>query len=596
MTSLEVPAGNRAAFKAWRRALELTSPIVKNPSRTLPMVIADVSEKWDSRVALASPQNGLTYGELARLSNQYSRWAFAQRLTKGDVVCLFMPSRPEYIAIWLGISATGCIVSLLNTNLTGRSLAHCISVASPKHVIVDAALIDTFLAVTSDLPPAVKVSTFGDAGLTWPRVDIEATCHPTDRAATDVPVTIEDTALHIYTSGTSGLPKAANVSHRRLMQWTHWFSGLMDISSDDKMYNCLPMYHSVGGVVATGAVLVAGGSVEIREKLSVSHFWQDVVQSECTVFQYIGEMCRYLLQNEPSTRERNHRIRICCGNGLSGDIWEAFKDRFRIPQILEFYASTEDTFSLFNVEGKPGAIGRIPPFLAHRFPARLVKFNYETGQPIRNNEGFCIPCKPNETGEALGLVRTDPASAVGRFDGYTSGHQSAQRIVHNVFQPGDSWFRTGDLMRQDESGYFYFVDRVGDTFRWKSENVATTEVRQVICSFAGVRDAAVYGVVVPHAEGRAGMATIVTDGIDLVAFRRHLVDNLPSYACPVFVRLRLALDLTSTYKQVVQGLAAEGYGPQNTKDIIYFNDEAKDSFVVLDEDLFNKIQAGQIRL
>ena len=285
-----------------------------------------------------------------------------------------------------------------------------------------------------------------------------------------------DRALYIYTSGTTGLPKAANVSHFRLMQWSHWFAGMMDTRPNDRMYNCLPMYHSIGGVVAIGAPLVNGGSVVIRERFSASHFWDDVVEWNCTLFQYIGELCRYLVNSPPHPREAEHRLRLCCGNGLRPDVWEEFKRRFRIPQILEFYAATEGNFSLYNCEGKPGAIGRIPSFLAHRFPMALVKFDIETGEPIRNEEGFCIRCSANEVGEAIGKILDGGSSPGSRFEGYTDKEASDRKILRNVFMNGDAWFRTGDLMRRDENGYFYFVDRVGDTFRWKGENVSTTEV------------------------------------------------------------------------------------------------------------------------
>src|SRR3989475_188495 len=252
---------------------------------------------------------------------------------------------------------------------------------------------------------------------------------------------------------------------------------------------------------------------------------------------------------------------MCCGNGLRPDVWDEFKRRFRIPQILEFYAATEGNVSMFNIEGKPGAIGRIPPFLAHRFPATLVKFDVERGEPVRTEQGLCIRCGPTEIGEAIGKILNNPSSVGSRFEGYTSpeaserkilrnvfepgdawfrtgDHASERKILRNVFEPGDAWFRTGDLMRKDEHGYFYFVDRIGDTFRWKGENVATSEVSEAICAFRGVKAANVYGVAIPGTDGRAGMAALVTDGeLDLAALRIHLIDRLPGYARPLFLRI-----------------------------------------------------------
>jgi fatty-acyl-CoA synthase len=286
---------------------------------------------------------------------------------------------------------------------------------------------------------------------------------------------------------------------------------------------------------------------------------------------------------------------MCCGNGLRPDVWTGFKERFRIPQILEFYAATEGNVSLVNVEGRPGAIGRIPPFLAHRFPATLVKYDAEADAPVRDARGFCVRSAPNEVGEAIGPLLKDRSNVGGRFEGYTNAEASEQKILRNVFEPGDAWFRTGDLMRKDEHGYFYFVDRIGDTFRWKGENVATCEVSEAICGFEGIKEANVYGVAVPGTDGRAGMATIVTgDALDLAAFRAHLVDRLPDYARPVFVRVRDDLEITATFKHTKRALVRDGYDPVATRDAIYFNDRERQAFVRLDKSLYDRIQSGQI--
>src|SRR5438552_4660751 len=311
------------------------------------------------------------------------------------------------------------------------------------------------------------------------------------------------------------------------------------------MYNCLAVHPRVRGVLATGGVVVGGRSLVIRDKLPRRQFLPDVIRWDCTLFQYIGELCRYLVHTEPAPHETQHGIRLACGNGLRPDVWNDFKTRFRIPQILEFYASTEGNVSMVNVEGKPGAIGRIPAFLAHRFPAALVRFDVARNEPVRNEAGFCVRCAPDEVGEAIGQVLEEPSNAGRRFEGYTSEEDSERKILRGVFEPGDAWFRTGDLMRRDADGYFYFVDRIGDTFRWKGENVATSEVAAAICAFPAVKEANVYGVAVPGAEGRAGMATIVAgDRLDLAAFRTHLADRLPDYAQPVFLRIRGKLEVT----------------------------------------------------
>jgi fatty-acyl-CoA synthase len=583
--------------KAWSRALELTAPIANNPRRIFSTLIEERANDLGQAPALLSDGGSLSYDGLARRSNQYARWARSQDLDKGDVVGLLMPNQPEYMAIWLGITSVGGVVALLNTNLTGRSLAHCITSVAPKHVIVAAELAYRLTNAVAQLPGSTRIWVHGASDAEHQRIDrdIEKYAGDTLSDAEQRPVSVEDRALYIFTSGTTGLPKAANVSHARLMQWSHWFAGMMGTQSSDRMYNCLPMYHSVGGVLATGAVLVGGGSVVLRDSFSARQFWDDVVRWDCTLFQYIGELCRYLLNTPPSPNEATHRIRMCCGNGLRADIWEDFKRRFRIPQILEFYAATEGNVSIFNVEGRPGALGRVPPFLAHRSPMALVRCDVETGEPVRTEQGFCDRVRANEAGEAIGRLSEDRSNVGGRFDGYTNHEASERKILRNAFEQGDAWFRTGDLMRQDDRGYFYFVDRMGDTFRWKGENVSTLEVSEAICAFPGVRQASVYGVAVPGTDGRAGMAAVAVAELDLVAFRRHLIDSLPSYAHPLFLRIGDEIQLTGTFKYATNELARQGYDPVSTTDTIYFNHSEQGAFVRLDGALYERIQTGQVR-
>ncbi|MGH7838776.1 MAG: AMP-binding protein, partial [Candidatus Binataceae bacterium] len=353
----------------------MVAPITPESTVTFPATIAELGDKLGDTPALLFGQECLTFRGLAERSNRYSRWALRQGLAQGDVVCLLMPNCPEYMAIWLGIARIGGIVALLNTNLLGDPLAHSINIVATKHIIVDAQLAENLVPVRPRIGGAIRIWVHGDKSNRFERIDDEIEPGENARIAdTDYRIPkLRDRALYIYTSGTTGLPKAANVSHLRLMQWTHWFAGMMDVRASDRMYNCLPMYHSVGGVLATGAVLLNGGSVVLQQRFSARRFWDEVVESGCTLFQYIGELCRYLVNSPPHAREDQHRLRLCCGNGLRPDVWDKFKQRFRIPRILEFYAATEGTFSLYNCEGKAGAIGRIPAFLAHRFPVALVK-------------------------------------------------------------------------------------------------------------------------------------------------------------------------------------------------------------------------------
>jgi fatty-acyl-CoA synthase len=590
-------SGRGSPAKAWVRALERTASIARNPERLLPTVIEERAAQFGAEPALLSDRESLTYRALAERANRYARWALAQGLGKGDCVALLMPNRPEFMAIWLGISKAGGTVALLNTNLSGPSLAHCINIAAPKHLIVDADLVDAFSTALPSLTAAATTWVHGLSDRSFPRIDREIERHAGEKLndGERPPLTIHDRALYIYTSGTTGLPKAANVSHARLMQWSHWFAGMMDARQTDRMYDCLPMYHSVGGVLAPGAILSAGGSVVIGEKFSASQFWNEVVRWDCTLIQYIGELCRYLLHTAPSPNDNGHRIRIACGNGLRPDVWEPFQSRFRIPQILEFYAATEGGISLFNVEGKCGAIGRVPAYLAHRFSPALVQFDVEKEQPVRNEHGFCMRCAANEIGEAIGKIVDDPSNAGSRFEGYTSREASEKKILRNVFEPGDAWVRTGDLMRQDEKGFFYFVDRIGDTFRWKGENVATSEISEAMAAFPGVKQANVYGVIVPGAEGRAGMASLVTEPeFDLPAFRAYLASRLPRYARPLFLRIRNEMEVTGTFKYTKTDLARQGYDPTATADVLYFDHAERQAFVRLDKALYDRIQAGEI--
>jgi fatty-acyl-CoA synthase len=597
-TMPSIPAEHSPA-KAWLRALELTASIPRNRNRVLSDVIEDLAGQWGDRPALLSDRESFTFRVLAERSNRYARWALEQGLQKGEVVGLLMTNRPDYFAIWLGITSVGGVVALLNTNLVGPSLEHCINTIHAKHLIVAAELLDALDTVLPGLTDSPRVWVHGCDREEFQRVDRIVERLSGERLAQNerCDLSIEDNALYIFTSGTTGWPKAANVSHARILQWSFWFAGLMDSQPTDRMYNCLPMYHSVGGVLALGAMLVGGGSVVIREKFSASQFWPDVVRWDCTMFQYIGEFCRYLLHSDRTSASLNHRIRLACGNGLAGDVWNEFKQCFSIPRIFEFYASTEGGVSLFNVEGKAGAIGRTPPYLAHRFPVALVQFDVEKNAPIRGESGRCVRCAANEVGEAIGRVSTDPAQVGSRFEGYTDQAASDKKALRDVFEPGDMWIRTGDLMRKDEKGFYYFVDRIGDTFRWKGENVATSEVSQAICAFPSVKHANVYGVTVASAEGRAGMAAIVADGkIDLEALREHLTSRLPSYARPLFVRLSEDVDLTGTLKYSKTELVRQGYDPDAIADEIYFHSPESQQFVRLDRELYERIQAGQVRL
>jgi fatty-acyl-CoA synthase len=590
-------AGKDTALHDWVRALEATAPISASPRRILPRVIEELAQTQGASAALISTHETLSYRTLSERANRYARWALEQNLPKGEAVCLLMPNRPEYMAIWLGITSVGGVVSLLNTQLRGQSLAHCIDVVTPQHIIVADELAEEFSSAMALFSSHPKIWSHGGGDFLRIDREVERFSGETLTMAERRAATLADRALTIYTSGTTGLPKAANVSHQRLMQWSFWFAGLMNTGPHDRMYNCLPMYHSIGGAVATGAVLVRGGSVVIREKFSAQQFWDDVAAWDCTLFQYIGELCRYLVNSPEYPREREHRLRLCCGNGLRADVWEEFQSRFEIPRILEFYAATEGNVSLYNVEGKVGAIGRVPPFLTHRFPLALVKFDPVAGEPARDENGRCIRCATSEIGEAIGKISNSTSRLGGDFEGYTSAEQTEQKILHNVFEPGDAWYRTGDLMRRDAGGFFYFVDRIGDTFRWKGENVAASEVAEALMAFPGITEASVYGVAVSGTEGAAGMAALVADGaLDFSKLRKHIASRLPPYARPLFLRIKDRIDVTATFKHSKTELVRESFDPTMTADPIYFDDPERQAFVPLDGALYERINAGKVRL
>ncbi len=561
-----------APLRAWIRALEAVGAMSRTPSLTLAAMLDERAATDPDRPALLGQREGFTYRELAERSNQIAHWVQAR--LAGQTIGLLMPNRPAYVAIWLGLTRAGCVVALLNTNLTGDALLHCIRAAGCALVLADEALI-------ARLPDGVEA-------LAWSALARELADEPA--SPPEHQPDPSDPALLVFTSGTTGLPKAARVSHGRITEWALWFAGMMDVAAEDRLYNCLPLYHSTGGIVAVGAMLARGASVLIAPGFSASRFWDEVADGGCTLFLYIGELCRYLAHSPAHPRERAHRLRLACGNGLHADVWARFRDRFAIPQILEFYAATEGSVSLYNCEQRPGAIGRVPAFLAPRFPLALIRVDAETGQPVRDADGRCIRCVADEPGEAIGRVDRASSSPARRFDGYTDPEASSRKLLRDVFAPNDCWFRSGDLMRRDASGFYYFIDRMGDTFRWKGENVSASEVAAAVRTCPGVADAAVYGVAVPGQEGRAGMAAIV-GSFDPAVLWPYLAARLPGYAQPLFVRSCRALDLTGTFKLATAGLAREGFA--GSADPVWFNNRR--AYVPCDAALLRGIAAGTVQ-
>ncbi|MCT8974559.1 long-chain-acyl-CoA synthetase [Microbaculum marinisediminis] len=581
------------------RILGRVSPIVKNRTRTFPDILDTLADRYADNVALLSDRTQLTYRQLQARANQYARWARSLGIGKGDTVALMMPNEPEYLAVWMGVIRVGGVCALINTNLSGAGLAHCLNIVNARQILVGGDLVANFESALTHIETPPRLWVAGKSHPGGEPIEVVLEQLPDGPLPDDEKpdLTIDDPALYIYTSGTTGLPKAAVINHYRVQAIMAGFAAACHSGESDRIYIAQPLYHTAGGVLAPGIALMNGGSCFIREKFSARQFWDDVVAYDCTMFQYIGELCRYLLNAPTHPNETRHKIRLCNGNGLRPDIWTDFQERFRIPRIIEWYAATEGNVTIFNLDGTPGAIGRIPKWLEKRFMTRIIRFDVESETVVRGADGFCIECKPGETGEAIGRILIDPKAPAQRFDGYADKSATEKKILRDVFETGDAWFRTGDLLKKDAVGYFYFIDRIGDTFRWKGENVSTSEVAETINVFPGVREANVYGVHVPGHDGRAGMAAIAADDdLDLAGLREHINAQLPPYARPLFVRIRKEMEVTTTFKQKKVDLRNDGFDPARISDDLYFNDPDTARFELIDPDLFGRIQSRAIRL
>jgi fatty-acyl-CoA synthase len=579
-------------FRTLRRLKGITS--------ASPWLICDDLEatvdKHPQRTAIIFEGKSLTYAQLDALANRVAHWATGRGIKKGDTVALLMPNRLEYLAIWYGLSKVGAAAALINNNQTGAALCHSLKISGAAHVIADAETAPAFEAVREDLGRKMTEWIVGGGAPTADRdldraLKGESSLRPT-RETARYGLTAKDVALYIYTSGTTGLPKAAKVTHMRVETYMRGFAGATGSGPLDRIYCCLPLYHATGGLCAVGAALLNGGTLVLKKKFSASQFWPDIAEHRCTMFVYIGELCRYLI-NQPVQDQERTPLKMAFGNGLRPDVWEKMNARFKIEQILEFYGSTEGNVSMFNFDGKPGAVGRIPKYLRKRFNVKLVKFDVETEQPERNAQGLCIECRPGEVGEALGAMGDDPRS---NFAGYADKAATEKKVLRGAFAAGDAWFRTGDLMRQDEEGYFYFVDRIGDTFRWKGENVSTGEVSERLAEIPGVKEVTVYGVHVPGADGRAGMASLVTGPeFDLAAFQTQSEATLPAYAQPLFIRLQPEIETTGTFKYRKMDLVNEGFDPARIQEPLYFKAPGE-GYLPLDAAMQARIAAAEFKL
>jgi len=583
-------------LKGLMRTLKRVKSIAPESANLICDDLEAAVDRWSAQPAITFEGKTISYAELDAIANRYAHWAKGQSITRGQTVALFMPNRLEYLAIWYGLSKVGVATALINNQLTGPALAHCLNISQALHCIVDPETSPCFEQVKDGLGRHVQQWVLGTVhGDQRDLVNALKSCSQLrpDRETARGGLTAKDTALYIFTSGTTGLPKAARITHMRAQLYMRGFAGSTDARPTDRIYVTLPLYHATGGLCAMGAGLLNGGSILLRKKFSATHFWSDIRTGGCTMFVYIGELCRYLANQPESDDDRNHKIRLIFGNGLRPDVWDDMMDRFKVGGVLEFYGATEGNVSLFNFDGRRGAIGRIPGYLKKKFNIKIVKFDVETEMPIRGPDGCCIEVAPGEVGECVGHIANDARS---NFTGYADKAATEKKVLHDVFAKGDAWFRTGDLMRIDSDDYIYFVDRIGDTFRWKGENVATSEVSERLAGMPGVLEVNVYGVQIGNLDGKGGMASLVVGPeFDITTLAEYVDRELPAYARPIFVRLQREIETTGTFKYRKIDLVTDGFDPTRTKDPLYFRDPAK-GYVKITKAVHAKIMAGGFKL
>ncbi|XP_076753912.1 long-chain fatty acid transport protein 4 [Xylocopa sonorina] len=537
-----------------------------------------------------------TFTDIDKYSNQIADVFQKGGHVKGDTVALMMPNRPEYVAIWIGLAKLGVVTALINTNLRVQSLIHCLRIGEVKSIIYTEDFSSAIDDIKDSIQEVVKYKVYLNSETTHNENGIHDLNKLLSEANTNDPVIKEvinykDKLLYVYTSGTTGLPKVAIFPHSRYLLMVMPYN-LLGFKSDDILYNPNPLYHTAGGMIGVGVAIIKGVPVVLRTKFSVSAYWTDCIKYNCTCAQYIGEMCRYLLNAPPKPEDSAHRLRLMFGNGMKPQIWSEFVKRFNVTLIAEFYGSSEGNANIANLNGQPGAVGFVPLIIPRMFhPVAIIRVNSETYEPVRGPNGLCIRAEQNEPGMFVGLIKE--GNALREFSGYLDKKASKKKIIEDVFVKGDKAFLTGDILVEDEYGYIYFKDRVGDTYRWKGENVATAEVEGVISNIAGKRDATVYGVQVPGMEGRAGMAAIVDPDslLDFKALAEGLEKALPAYARPIFLRIVKELEMTGTFKLKKIHLQKEGFDPSKIQDKVYFLSGNKE-YVEITPELYQEIISG----
>lgn len=541
--------------------------------------------------------HAISYAEADLFANRVANAAMQAGLGPGDVVALMMFNRPEFLLTWIGLSKIGVVAALINTSTTGAALAHALREVEATALIVDTPLVPAVAALDAAALPRLifedseaGIAKQGHPGWIDFNQRLEAASDRRPDREHRAHLVMGDPLYYIFTSGTTGLPKAARMSHLRFFNAGEMMAGLLDFGDDGVIYDFLPLFHGAGGMVVPSVAMAEGRPLLLRRKFSRTEFWNDIRRHHVTATYYIGEIVRYLLAAPPRPDDRDHTLRAMCGAGLRADHWRAFIDRFGVADIIEGLGATEGNYSLSNADNRIGSVGRLPYPDATNI--RVLKWDMEAGDHARDAAGKPLLARPGEVGELIAEV-LDGTGIAGYFEGYTNRAASEAKLLRDLFRRGDAWFRSGDLVRFDADDYFFFVDRLGDTFRWKSENVSTQEVEAALGRFAGPEMVNVYGVHVPGAEGRAGMAALTYADpahFDPAAFYQHCEGELAPYAVPVFVRIGVTADLTATFKLRKVDLQRQGYDPAAVgTDRLYIADPAGQTYVPLTPDTLARL-------
>ena len=566
---------------------------------SLGSVFEDTVSRYPDNIMLIFEDRQWTYSQFNGEVNQLARALASKGISRGDTVALFMENRAEYALSMLALLKLGVSGSLINNSLKGAALVHCLKATDAKGCIVGAECSEGFAEVLDELnwTDGQPLVWFADGeGDEVPAWATDARTEMSSMVQTNLEVTRSikagETALYIVTSGTTGLPKATVVSHRKIVGAGHGVGRLgFRIKPEDRLYLCLPIYHITGMGPGFCGFISAGGSIVLRRSFSASNFWPDIQKHQANCFIYVGELCRYLTMQPPCPEEENNPLEKMLGNGLRPDVWDEFKGRFGVSRICEIYGASEGNVSFLNILNKDKTIGAAISKVA------LVKYDNENDEILRDEAGHFIEVPIGEPGLLLGEI-TDKT----RFEGYTDPAATEKKIVRNVLEDGDQWFNTGDLIRQIDVGFalglkhFQFVDRTGDTFRWRAENVSTNEVAEVLNKHSQIDMANVYGVEVPGAEGRAGMAAFtLTAGsdLDLETFDQLINDELPVYARPVFLRVQRNMATTGTFKLLKGELREQAYHLDKVdQDEIYVRRPRSEHYERLDVDFYQGLVAG----